>query len=99
MAETLLTVVALAVGGWIIWNLLRPQFLFIIRIEAGVLRVTKGKLTVAFLDEIADACRQANVADGWIGGVQVGRRESLRFSKSIPPGLRQRLRNIWNAAK
>jgi hypothetical protein len=72
------------------------RYAFIIRIRPGRPRVLKGKVTVAFLEELGQVCAECGVRHGWVGGVRRrDRRATLRFSWGIPRGCRQRLRNLW----
>jgi hypothetical protein len=77
------------------WIALQRRYAFVVRLQAGVPRLARGKVTAAFLHEIGRVCREAGVSDGWVGGVRRGRRVALRFSRHIPPPCRQRLRNLW----
>jgi hypothetical protein len=86
-------VVVLVAAGF--WFAFRPRYAFGIRIERGVPRVASGKVTAAFLLEIAEVCRQLGVKRGWVGGVRRGRKIVLAFSRGMPPPARQRLRNLW----
>ena len=78
-----------------IYLALQPRYLFVVRIQDGVARLAKGKLTKMFLDEVALVCADARIMRGWIGGLQRGKRVVLAFSRTIPPSCRQRLRNLW----
>jgi hypothetical protein len=90
---------ALVIGffAWMIWSIVHAQYAFEIRIQGGRPRLRKGKVTSAFLGQVAEVCRESGVARGWIGGARRGRRIALRFSHHFPPGPRQRLRNEWQA--
>jgi hypothetical protein len=87
---------AIAVLGALIWLVLRPRYLFVIRIEGGVPRVARGQGTRAFLGQVAQACAEAGVAHGWVGAAPQGRRVRLVFSRTIPASCQQRLRNSWS---
>jgi hypothetical protein len=91
---------ALVIGfaAWVIWSVLQPRYVFAIRIQGGLPYLRKGKVTRAFLSQVAVVCRESGVARGWIGGVPHGRRVALRFSRHFPPGPQQRLRNEWLSA-
>ena len=92
-----LTIKALVLGGfvWAAWSMLQPRYAFEIRIRQGNPRVRRGKVTATYLKRVADVCQDAGVAQGWIGGVQQGRKIALRFSRHFPPSPQQRLRNEW----
>jgi hypothetical protein len=97
VVEWILKALVIGFFAWAAWSLLQPRYLFEIRIRGGQARVSKGKVTQAFLGRVAEACRDSGVDRGWLGGVQQGRRTVLRFSRHFSPGLQQRLRNEWAA--
>jgi hypothetical protein len=68
---------------------------FIVRMKHGKPRLLKGKLTAAFLEELAEVCRESGVRHGWLGGIRRGKRISLVFSWHFSAPVRQRLRNLW----
>ena len=88
-----LIVVALVIGG--IWWALQPRYVFVIRIKDGGARLARGKVTSTFLEQVGHACAESGVSRGWVGGVWRGKRLALAFSRNIPPGCQQRLRNLW----
>jgi hypothetical protein len=92
---TKLTLVALAVLG--LWWLLQPRYAFLIQIAGGEARITRGKVTPAFRQQIVEACGQYGIASGWVGGTLRGKRITLAFSRNIPAGCQQRIRNAWLA--
>jgi hypothetical protein len=55
----------------------------------------RGKGTPVFLAQILEACEQSGVASGWVSGTQRGKRTVLVFSRNIPAGCQQRIRNAW----
>jgi hypothetical protein len=89
----LLGLVALA--AWALWSLIRTQYAFIVRIEAGTPRIAGGKVTQAFLHEIGETCRRHGVTDAEIRGTAKGGRIALVFSGDLPPPCQQQLRNLW----
>jgi hypothetical protein len=95
--EWTLKILVIGFFAWAGWTLLQTRYLFEIRIRGGQPRVSRGKVTRAFLDRVAQACQDGGVDHGWLGGVQQGRRTALRFSRHFPPGSQQRLRNEWQA--
>jgi hypothetical protein len=98
MAEWGFRVLVVGVALGMGWVLLRPRYVFEIRVRDGRPVVRRGKVTAAFLGTVAAVCRESGVARGWIGGVPDGPRVRLRFSRHFPPGPRQRLRNEWHLA-
>lgn len=95
MAEWVLRVVVIVAIVWVISISLRPQYVFEIRIVNGTPEVRRGKVVSTFLDHIRSVCAEGGMSSGWIGGVRVGKRITLRFSRQFAPGPRQRLRNYW----
>ena len=91
-----LVAILLVVGlGVAFWRLAKPPAAFVVRIRGGRPKATYGKVTDAFLAEVAELCRELNISSGEIRGVARGRRLRLWFSREIPGGCRQRLRNWW----
>jgi len=79
----------------VVWLTVRPLAVFVVRIQRKVPQATQGKVTAAFLGEIAELCRQHGVDTGEVRGVACGRRISLWFSGGVPASFRQQLRNWW----
>ena len=79
----------------VVWLVLRPRYHFEIRIEGGVPRVRRGKVTADLLREVQAVCAEAGVRRAWVGGRRHGRRVRLAFSRGMPPSCRQRLRYLW----
>jgi len=95
MGEWLIKALLVGFAAWLIYHLLRPRYAFEILVTSGRPAVQAGKVTPAFLDSVADACRSGGVSRGWLGGIRYQTRMALRFSRDFPPGIRQRLRNEW----
>jgi hypothetical protein len=89
------SIVIVAILVAVAWFVLAPDFAFRIRISKGSLRLAKGTVPRDFLDQASAICRQWNIKRGWIGGVRRERRVTLVFSRSVPPGCRQQIRNLW----
>jgi hypothetical protein len=87
-------IVVLGILG-LVWLALRPNFVFLIRIDNGVVQLAKGIVPQEFLVHVTNILRERDVMHGWIGGVGRGRRVKLAFSHSIPHNCRQQLRNVW----
>jgi hypothetical protein len=98
MVELLVEILFLCLVGGIVWMLLQPRYVFEIRVQNGKPVVRKGKVTAAFLAEVAAICRECGVSRGWVGGVMQGKRIALRFSHHFPRSAQQRLRNEWMLA-
>jgi hypothetical protein len=86
-----LSVIAVAV----VWAILRPAGVFVVRVRQGKASAVRGKATDAFLSEVAEVFREFGIASGEVRGVARGRRIALWFSSRVPPAARQRLRNWW----
>src|SRR4051794_33133149 len=99
MTEFLVQLVLVGLALWVIWSLFPPRYVFEIQIREGRPRIRKGKVTPAFLAQVADVCREGGISKGRIAGVKCGKRIAVQFSKTIPPGLQQRLRNLWVSAR
>jgi uncharacterized protein DUF3634 len=95
MGEWIFKALAVSFAAWLIWTLLQTRYVFEIYINRGQPSLRKGKVTKAFLELVAEVCRDSGVLRGWIGGVRHGKRIALRFSRHFPPGPQQRLRNEW----
>jgi hypothetical protein len=95
MVDWVFRILVIGMAAWVIWSVLQPRYAFEIRITGGQPSVRKGKVPAVFLCQVAVACRECGVDQGWIGGVPLGRRVGLRFSRHFPPSLQQRLRNEW----
>ncbi len=80
---------------WLAWYALAPKPVFKVRFAKGALRVTRGKVTANFEQQIGEIFEQWQIRRGWIAAVQRGPQRTLVFSRSVPPGCRQQLRNLW----
>jgi hypothetical protein len=99
----IMLLIATAVGIW--WSA-RPKYSFVVQIVAGKPVCRRGKVTEAFLRDVAEVCEWSGVLTGSIYGTVVhmagGRgfntvqrtRVKLSFSSAIPEGCRQQLRNL-----
>jgi hypothetical protein len=95
MAEYVMMLVVLGFLAWVMWSVAHLRYVFLVRIDKKGPRVCQGKVTPAFLSEIAQACQGSGVARGWVGGVKRGRKVALVFSRHFPRGCQQQLRNLW----
>jgi len=77
------------------WTVFRTEYKFVIRFAPTGLRVRKGRVSTAFLEELAIACNDFRLSRGWVGGVQRGKFCRLKFSRNAPLEFRQRIRNLW----
>lgn len=62
-------------------------------------RVIHGRAPASFLEELVAIVEDAEIESGWIRSTPAGNRTRLSFSKSIPEGVRQQIRNIWLARR
>jgi hypothetical protein len=77
------------------WLVFRHRYAFVVCVGPAGPRVARGKVTPAFLRLIAEVCAQNRLASGKICGVWRGRTIALAFSRTIPLGCQQQLRNLW----
>jgi hypothetical protein len=89
----LLVVLAVVVVSWQVTTRRR---VFVIQIRKGVPFLKRGKVTQAFVVELADVLGRHGVRHGAIYGVPKAGRVALGFSRAIPPSVRQSLRNVWS---
>jgi hypothetical protein len=68
---------------------------FTIRVRNGFPVVARGKVSQAFVAELAGTPREKGIRSGSIFGVRKRGSLSLEFSRSIPRDARQSLRNVW----
>jgi len=70
---------------------------FVVQIENGDVRVTKGKVPDSFLREVRDFSKEEKLTSGILRGKRQDTFIRLVFSADIPAFLHQKLRNIWHA--
>jgi Protein of unknown function (DUF3634) len=92
MLEPIILVVVVSGVAWILFS---GRFEFRVRISRGSLKLITGKVTHDSLSQLKSICTEYQIKRGWIGGVRRGRRLQLTFSRSVPPGCRQQIRNMW----
>ncbi len=92
--------VVLALIGLGLWILLSPRSSFVIRTSAGKTWISRGKVSGSFVAEVEDILRRAGVEAATVRGDIYGtkRHIKLRFSRTIPPPVRQQIRNAWHWA-
>jgi Protein of unknown function (DUF3634) len=74
--------------------LMRANELFYLRLRGGGVRVARGRIPQALLNDIADVLRDPPVAEGAIRGVSEDGRARLYPECELSEGQRQRLRNV-----
>ena len=97
MGSTIVPLLVFAALVAAVWCAATHRSAFVVRIVDGRPEAVRGKVTSAFLGEIADVCRRHAVASGTIRGVVRQGRIALSFSRGFPAGCQQQLRNVWTA--
>lgn len=77
------------------WRVSTHGRVFIIRVRDRVPILTRGKVSQAFVVELAEVLHRHEVRRGSIYGVRRRGAIVLGFSGRIPPVARQALRNVW----
>jgi hypothetical protein len=88
-------IIVLAIVGGVAWLLFSERFEFRVRISRGSLKLANGKVAHDSLAQLKEICAEWQIRRGWIGGVRRGGRLRLAFSRSVPQGCRQQIRNMW----
>jgi hypothetical protein len=96
MEYVVLAVVVVLVGVIIAQQVAARQRVFVIQIRNGVPFLKRGKVSQAFVVELADVLNRHGVRRGAIYGVPKAGRVALGFSRTIPANIRQSLRNVWS---
>lgn len=86
--------IVIAAVLWLVFKA-KPAAVFIVQVRNGAAVATSGRVTDAFLHEIAQQCVSADIATGEVRGVAWGSQIRLSFGKEFPQDLQQRLRNWW----
>src|SRR5438045_408329 len=84
-----------AIGVLAFWQIYLRGCVFVVQIRAGFPSLASGRVPPAFVADVADVANRHGVRNGSIRGFKRGGRVSLRFSRSIPTGCRQGIRNVW----
>jgi hypothetical protein len=95
-------VVAILLIAAAVWIVLRNRDLaaiFVIRIREGTARAVRGTVRTEFLSVISDLCGDHGIQKGEIRGVPHGQFVRLTFSRRLPQGFRQELRNWWASTR
>jgi len=66
-----------------------------IRFTPKGVKVTKGSPTRNFVSALIDLQQEFNLSKGKIIATAEGKRIRVEASKSLPPEIRQRVRNLW----
>lgn len=91
-----LTRVALLLGiAWFLWLAFQPRVAFVIRILKGEAHLDRGIAPPGLLNEVTEVCRREGIESGTVRGHIGSEGIALVFSRQVPPGARQQLRNWW----
>ena len=93
---TLIVVVPLVIA------LSRANELFCLRVTGGRVRVVRGRVPQALVNDIADVLRSPRVEQATVRGLSEGGRAVIEARGPIDEGQRQRLRNViarWPVAR
>jgi hypothetical protein len=89
----LLFTVALAV---LIYWVVRPKHVFVIRVRNGVARLERGAVDDDYVKDVQDICRLWGFTDGVVKGVRQGERVKIQTAGEIPQSHAQAFQNAWN---
>jgi hypothetical protein len=87
--------VMVALGAVFAWRVSARRRVFVIHVRNRVPFLKAGKVSQAFVVELADVLQRHGVHRGSLYGVRHRGTVMLGFSRGIPPGARQALRNVW----
>lgn len=90
--ELILAIVAVIVIAWL-FRISRPAAVFVLRIRDGKLTV-RGRARKQLVSAIDDICRQNGLQSGTITALAAGSSFRLKYSKEIPQGCQQQIRNL-----
>lgn len=93
--EHLLPLSALIAGAVLLYVLMfRSPVVFQIQYRNGIPRVTRGRVTEGLRAAIQEICHQNEIRKGTITALPNGKRVRMTFSRDIPPGCQQQIRNL-----
>ncbi len=93
--ERLIPIVAFIAGSVLFYVFVfRPPVVFQLKYRNGIPRVARGRLTEATRAAIHEICRQNEIRSGTITAFPKGKRVRMAFSRDIPPGCQQQIRNL-----
>lgn len=95
MEYVAIVAVLVVLGILFAWRVTAHGRVFVIRVRNRVPFLMKGKVSQAFVTELADVLQRHEVRGGSIYGVRRRGAVLLDFSRGIPPTARQALRNVW----
>ena len=77
------------------WKVTTHGRVFVVRVRSRVPFLVRGKVSSAFVTELAEVLQRHEVRRGAIYGVRRRGTVGLKFSPGIPQTARQALRNVW----
>src|SRR5690348_11228049 len=90
----LLLIISLGLLGWLsVWLgfIPPPHAGTVIKVNKGLLQIKKGRLKPHAREHVTDILSEAQINNGFIAITSANR---VFFSRQIPAGYRQRLRNV-----
>jgi hypothetical protein len=96
MDYAILAVLVVLAAVFLSWHLTVRKRVWVIRVRAGVPSLVKGKIPQSAVAELADVLQRHGVRRGALYGVSRPGGVGLGFSRGIPAGARQSLRNVWS---
>ena len=96
MEYVAIAALVVAVAAVAYWQVSTAGRVFVIRVRSRVPFLTKGKVSQAFVAELAEVLQAQGVQRGSIIGVRRRGTVLLEFSRDIPNSVRQALRNVWS---
>src|SRR6478735_2428985 len=92
----------LVLGVPLVVALLRINELFLVRVRGGQVRVARGRIPQALLNDFAEILRDPLLEEASLRGVVEDRRLRIYAEGPLSEGQRQRIRNVvagWPVAK
>ncbi len=97
-----LSLLLLLLGIPLVVALLRANELFLVRVRDGRVRVARGRIPQALLNDFAEIVRDPPMVAGSLRGVVEDRRLHIYPEGELSDGQKQRIRNVvagWPVAK
>jgi len=97
-----LSLILLLLGIPLVVALMRANELFLVRVREGRVRVVRGRIPQALLNDFAEILRDPPMENGSLRGVVEDRRLRIYPEGELSEGQKQRIRNVvagWPVAK
>ena len=97
-----LSLILLVLAIPLVVALLRANELFLVRVRDGRVRVARGRIPQALLNDFAEIVRDPPMEEGSLRGVSEDRRVRIYPTGELTEGQKQRIRNVvatWPVAK